>query len=170
MKQCCSLFYQIINNSSYIKQSNNFKTLCLTPQRLDRQLETEYNFCKYCLPETVIVCCGDLQTKNNLKVLVGQIEEKMKRARAVDRCDKWITSVLKSTKSLKFTADTSILLHTLPIDILFDSDESKLETIESDYYWKEYGKETWNKCVNKFKAQYLDLEKRLKIKVKKCVY
>ena len=29
-EQCCRLFYQIVNNLSYLDQSNNFKTFLLT--------------------------------------------------------------------------------------------------------------------------------------------
>ena len=164
---CCRLFYQMINNLSYLKQSNNFKTLHLTPLRLDQVLDPECNFYKYCLPETLIAQYNDISTECELEEFINQFEEKLKKAQAVIRCDEWIVNVLKSIKSIQFETDTSPLLHTLPLDILFNSDESQLEMIELDCYWNTYGKKTWNKCMNQFEKQYLDLETRFKKEKKK---
>ena len=46
-QQCCRLFYKMINNTSYLHKSNNFKTFQITDKRLDQMAQSKYNFFKY---------------------------------------------------------------------------------------------------------------------------
>ena len=58
-ERCCRLFYQIINNSSYLRQCNDFKEFRLTDKRLDEMITNEskysYSYCKYSQLNTLII-------------------------------------------------------------------------------------------------------------------
>ena len=46
-EKCCRLFYQMINNVSYLKQTKNFKMFTINNKRWDQIVESKYCFCKY---------------------------------------------------------------------------------------------------------------------------
>ena len=56
-ERCCRLFYQMINNTSYLNLSNNFKILKISDQRLNQMSQTQYSFFKYCKTKKVLLDC-----------------------------------------------------------------------------------------------------------------
>ena len=56
-EQCCRLFYQMINNTSYLNLSNNFKTFKIKNETLDQMSQTSYSFFKYSKTKHVQLLC-----------------------------------------------------------------------------------------------------------------
>ena len=174
-EQGCDLFYQIINNLLYLKQSNNFRTFYLTLKRLDQMSQAQNNFFKYRLPDTLVLQLSrgeeeNIVSPNELDVFVAEFEKKWYKVRKMENessnNNEWITNMLKSIKSLELDSVCSVLLNLLPVDILFDPNGSHLETIELN---QEMGHE-----YVKFGSEYLKFKRKLaiqgeKIRVLKCI-
>ena len=164
--KCCKLFYQIVNNSSYLNQCSTFKTFILTPERLDQMTQSKYSFYKYSKATTLIL---KYQMHNERYLGYVNIDAKWERAQ---KHQKWFTTMLKSIKELRIE-DSGILLDKLPIDIMFDPVESNLQKI-----WLQHGDKTvhgkWLKNIYNFEDKYIDLQKkykskRQKMKILQCV-
>ena len=124
-EKCCKLFYQIINNSTYLNQCNAFKTFILTPETLDQMAEPEYSFFKYSKATTLI-----LQQFRRDKEHWQEMERQFQRAKIVGSCDNWLCSMFKSIKTLDVSFDGSPLLSVLPVEMMFDPIESNLQRFE----------------------------------------
>ena len=168
-EQGCHLFYQIINNSSYLKQSNNFKTLNLTFKRLDQMSQIPNCFFKYSVPETLKLSSegyGEINAGENLDELRDEFDKKWNKARQIEiessYDNKWLSNLLKSIKSLILDPTCSVLLDKLPIDVLFDPDESHLEAIELYQDWYHDGYENFGNQYLNFKQQLTNQGKKIR--------
>ena len=174
-EQCCKLFYQIINNASHLKQSNNFKTLQLTHKRLNQMLQTQYSFYKYSFAHTLQLqdYDNDLVTvvlDRHIPPFVTQFEKKLHKAQDAVNCNECMESLFKSIKLISCDHDGCLLLCTLPIDQLFD-DNSHLQQMRLDHGWTG---DKFKETMDKFEEKYLNLKKRLtkegkRIKVLDCI-
>ena len=54
---CCRLFYQMINDTSYLNLSNNFKSFNITKKRLTQMSERQHSFYKYSKTKSFGVYC-----------------------------------------------------------------------------------------------------------------
>ena len=54
---CCRLFYQMINNTSYLNLSNCFKTFKITNKTLNQMSQKQHNFFKYLKAKHVQLRC-----------------------------------------------------------------------------------------------------------------
>ena len=43
-ERCCRLFYQLIDNSSYLNKCNNYKTFEITNEMVDQIISSKYNY------------------------------------------------------------------------------------------------------------------------------
>ena len=137
-EQCCRLFYTMINNTKYLKQSNNFKTFIVDNERFDQLTQSQYSFFKYSKATT-------LEFENTSHVSIDHRNEEVdeffdnlqnqwRKIEAIDRNGDIFDNIFKSIKSLEFQSDGMALLGKMPVRILFD-DESQLETIKFNHYW-----------------------------------
>ena len=175
-EQCCKLFYQIINNSSHLKQSNNFKTLKLTPKPLNQMLEKEYSCSEYLFAHAWQLTdykfpCGGGKTGEFFEqwgTKLKQVQES-----AVINHNECMDNIFKSIKSLYCDGIGTLLFHLLPIDTLFNENESQLENIKIDQAVKLAKDMDWRAKMLFFEQEYLDLKnidkKRRKIKVSNCI-
>ena len=171
-EECCRLFYKIINNSSYLNQSNTFKQLRLTSERLDQMTQYHNSFYKYCKSRKLIVEWFDqLPSSSTVAEWGKQIQTQFDKAQMVDK-HKWLTSMFKSIKTLEVRDMGTLLFDKFPVDILFDPMESNLENIIIDTSRPSLCES--RRHVDKFKQKYVNLKQQLecegeKIKVLKCV-
>ena len=192
-EQCCRLFYQMINNTSYIKQPmcNNFKTFIITKKRLMEMRNDKYSFFKYSKANQLIVNLHTYNYKNEIentennhdpeKCLVDAIndfETTTNKITKMGSYDNWWTSLLKSISILDVGAYTEIgvLLSLMPIEILFHPDPhaSNLKQIAVGHAAITKFVKTWDSYMNKFEQEYLQWKKKLekqglKIKSLKCI-
>ena len=163
-EQSCRLFYQIVNNSSYVNESNTFKSFKLTPRTLIAMTQTQHNFYKYCKATTLTI--RDFRCHGYADEMLREFE----KSKIVCNYDKWFTAMLKSIKSL-YLIDAgcyhpypTMLFNEFPVDLLFDPIESNLENI---HLWP-FGfdkKSTPN--IMKFVDQYKNVKKKFEDKGKK---
>ena len=163
-EKCCRLFYHIINNSSYVNQSNTFKTFDLTKEQLDKMAQAQYNFYKYSKATTLIVrdFSGGYPT-------VEEFEAQFEKAKTVANYDKWFPTMLKTVKLFEIESNPcSKFFNQLPLDIMFDAAKSSLETIRFNCGY------TNNIVAVQFATEYKNLKEKFeaqgkKIKVLNCV-
>ena len=174
-EKCCRIFYQIINNLSYLIQSNTFKTFTVTPKRLDQMIQSQYSFYKYC--KARIVRFQDFSDNT------PKIKSKWKKALKIGSDgDEWIITMFKSIKELDFrdnhfysSENSSLqLLNRLPMTILFDPVQSNLESINIRHRYRGRPEYKWTTNIIKFVDQYVKTKRRFKnqgkrIKVLKCI-
>ena len=139
-EQCCSLFYQMINNTSYLKQTENFKTFTINNDRLSQMTNAKNCFFKYSKATTLdfelnrqgqydVISKIDWYSLSDSPVpLMTKHEELWDKARAIGDKD-WLITLMKSVKVIHFNSVSRILLSKLPIDILFDPYVSQLQGI-----------------------------------------
>ena len=173
-EQCCRLFYRMINNLSYLKQSNNFKQFTLNDKRLDQMCQAKYSFYKFSQANAMeVTLCGldtiEEETNQNITKFINDTQLKWQQAKQIDKCyDHWLTNLFKSIKSLKLSADSTLaLLDKLPMQILFDP-QSKLERFCIDHFWNidaKFGH--LQEAIDEFERQYLQLKEKYQQQGKK---
>ena len=156
-EKCCRLFYTMINNLLYLKQSNNFKTFEINSKRLNQMTQSNCCFYKYSQSNKLVIAGNKKQQSLNHEwVQAKEILLNNKQLQYL-QCDQWFKNLLKSIKVLKFDgASTFSLLNKLPIEILFDP-QSNLETmimIDPSAHYPS------GKCVQ-FGARYINLKQTL---------
>ena len=55
-EQCCRLFYTMINNTTYLKQSNTFNTFTIDNTIFKQLTQSQYSFFKYSKAMTLEFC------------------------------------------------------------------------------------------------------------------
>ena len=173
-EKCCRLFYQMINNLSYLKKTKNFKTFELDNKRFDQIIESKYSFYKYSqtnIMEMTLDVLGsvDEETNQNVTEFVSEIHSKWEKAKSIDKYDGyWLTNLFKSIKSLTLLADLAMaLLNKLPLKILFDS-QSQLERFVISHYWNGTGKfGHLQQAIDDFEKEYLQLKENFQQQGKK---
>ena len=173
-EQCCRLFYKMINNSIYLKQSNNFKTFIITNDTLNKMGKFENSFFKYCKSSSLQFAIDSCLTMNDGIEHIAEYKQNLycKWHDAVLGCKyhNMYQSLFKSMKCLKFNPDGAFLLDRLgmtAIRLLFDSSISNLESIELDHYWDNGITKHLEEHLIEFEKQYLQLKKELIEKDKK---
>ena len=118
-EKCCRLFYQTINKSSYLNQSNNFKTLIVNPSELLIQYTNSkysWSFYKYSKPTTLIL-------KNTCQSSYDyRIKKQWKKVQAAFDNDTALSTMLNSIRTLQIEKYGEAVLSKLPINELFDPD------------------------------------------------
>ena len=170
-EKCCRLFYTMINNLSYLKQSNNFKTLILNDKKFNQIINPQYSFYKYSQSQRLVFSEWYRSSRSKWqKAIANEIDKKY------DHC---LTNLFKSIKSLTFNKLRTIeLMPDLPIEILFDP-KSHLESLiincnvySDDEYTKYYSQSVieFEKQLSNFKEKYeSQLQGRKKIKKLQCI-
>ena len=166
-EQCCRLFYQMINNTVYLKQSNNFKTFITNNKQWDQILEPKYSFYKYSQANRMDVSsfgltgfCG--QTNEGVTTFVNQIQSKWLHIKRIDKYNGyWLTNLFKSINSLELCANSTMaLLNKLPLKILFDP-KSQLQKFKIDHYLNSCGNfGHLQRAIDEFETEYLELKEK----------
>ena len=125
-EKCCRLFYQMINNLSYLKQSNNFKMLRVDYKRLNQMAQSKHSFYKYSQSRELNLVGTGKPAMN-----IDEIQKKWANVKKIDKkYDHWLTSLFKSIESLTVNGCSMFpLLCKIPIEMLFFSSQSKLQSI-----------------------------------------
>ena len=137
--------------------------------------QAKCSFYKYSKAKTLqVLNVGDAGTEKELKLFVPEFENKWQSAVSVGSYDNWLLNMFKSIKILDLSADGTILFYTLPLDILFDSNESQLEKIRLNHWWYYRGGNYSVYLCNKFETKYINLKNTFnqqgkKIKVLQCL-
>ena len=159
---CCKLFYQIINNSSYLKQSNNFKIFTITPETMNQMLNTKTSFYKYSFCHTLIL----ENAYDDVRLDIDELEEKLNQIQTDGNCNEYMSNMFKSIKSLECDGYGSLLLQTLPLEQLFDPNKSQLLKIVLKHGWNAEENiysyvDDYNEYLNEFERKYLDIKESL---------
>ena len=167
---CCRLFYQMINNASYLSLSNNFKTFEITNDILTQMSQTQCSFFKYTKAKQVkLYCNSGVESNGDDRAKIEDCVTKLrtdweKTAKQVCINDGgWLNNMFKSIERLDINYDSMTLLDKLPIDILFDPiNESHLNEIHFDY-WNQHDEKylTHLQYIDKFAREYLNIQRRL---------
>ena len=128
-EKCCRLFYQMINKSSYLNQSNNFKTLIINPLKLSQTTNCQHScsFYKYSKPTTLIIKQFDESISAEQ---VQKLWEKV-RGLAAFNDNEWYSSMIKSIQTLEIEnyAHGATLFNQLLLNAIFEPDQSALEKL-----------------------------------------
>ena len=167
-EQCCRLFYKMINNTSYLNQSNVFKQLQITDEKLDDMGQSNYSFFKYSKAHKLEFNCDSgyllgslVRVRNSCST---ELHQRWNKAKIVCKNDKsgWFDSLFKSIQVLKLRADGMLLVDALPIELLFDPIESNLNSIHFNHYWNETDERYLDQYIHRFEKQYLDIQQTFK--------
>ena len=126
-EQCCRAFYKMINNSIYLKDSNNFQIFTITRKRLKQMTMAQYNFFKYSKAKKLVVSVEVDQVKmsydfevEELVAFVNEFEQEWKQAQYILKTDIWLVNLFQSIEVLIFDRISSLIVYLLPIELLFD--------------------------------------------------
>ena len=162
---CCRLFYQMINNKSYLNLSNNFKTFTITNETLNQMSQTQCSFFKYCKCKHVqLDCHSDVELedgKKYIKKCFAKLRSNWDKAKQVCMNQGWFNNMFKSIEILDINDDSMVLLDKLPIALLFDPVESHLNSIEFGHYWNESDQRYLTRYINTFETEYLQFQCKL---------
>ena len=129
-----SLFYKILNNTSYLNKCNNFKQFRITKERLDQMKQDKYSFFKYSKANQLTVAIWShhymkeheylYRLKTCVVACINDFESSINQMQQMTSYDNWWTSLCKSISILDLSSftDIGILLSVMPIDILFNPD------------------------------------------------
>ena len=158
-EKTCRIFYQIINNSSYLRQSNTFEGFILTPQRLDQMIQSPCSFYKYCKATSMGFYGFSNEMRNDINI--RQAKDKWERALKVsyNSGNNWIETMFKSIKILYLCQHGLLFINKLPVNILFDPIKSNLQAINTYYSNNQY--DGWQENVNDFIKKYINFKEKL---------
>ena len=163
-EKCCRLFYKMINKLSYLKQSNNFKTMILNDKKFHQITNPQYSFYKYSQSQKLTFAKWYVNSRS-----------KWQEAKEIDKkYDHWLTNLFKSIKSLIFNNLRAIeLMVDLPIEILFDS-KSHLESMIIDcncnvYRENGYTDIDYSQSVIDFEKQLVNFKEKYESQGRKSV-
>ena len=172
-EKCCRLFYQMINNSGYLKQTNNFKTFEITDDLLCKMANPKYSFYKYTQSQTLkmnLIDSFNSQARSKwqqVRYRYIQNNNNNSNDNNIINYDPWFTTLFKSIQSLKLDGyATEILLDKLPLQLLFNP-QSNFKTLSIETMLSQ-------DCIVKFEQQYLNLkqsyqQKGTKVKKLQCL-
>ena len=168
-EKCCRSFYKMINNSTYLKQTKNFKTLRLYNKRLNQMIEPKYSFYKYSQASTMGVNVL-VPAEKTVTTFINETQSKWDQIKCIEKYHGyWLTNLLKSIKSLTLSADpTMALLPKLPLNILFDP-QSRLNWFSINHHCNSEGKcgRHLQRAIDEFEKQYLELKEQYQQEGKK---
>ena len=158
-EQCCRLFYQMINNSTYLKQTNNFKSFILDGNRLNQLANYKISFYKYSQAHTL---------STTFAHGISRTRDAWNSAKYIDdhfhrHC---LTNIFQSIKLLEIDASGMLLLDKFPVEILFKSDSclQHLKLTSDRRCWQRKSTSSVQYLQNimeKFENSYLDLKSKL---------
>ena len=165
-EQCCRMFYETINNTSYLNKCNNFKTFEITKQRLKQMCDSKCSFYKYSKADVLQfeLCEPDRSGFDEMNRLANDFlrehEPLWNNAHKKISNSNWYINLMKSIRLIKFNAYSSLFLDKLPVDILFDpKQECRLEGVFLDHFHE--GLRLFKTCINAFEKKYLNLRNKL---------
>ena len=165
-EQCCRLFYQMINNTSYLKLSNNFKRFIINCKTLDQMSQRKYSFFKYSKAKYLKLDFHselDLHNhKEDVEEYFKQLRSDWEKAKQVCITDGWFDTIFNSIETLDINDDGMMLLDKFPINLLFDSNESHLNEMILDHYWNRSIETYLAQYINKFEQEYLNIQRKFK--------
>ena len=139
-EQCCRLFYTMINNTRYLKQSNNFNKFTIDNKRFEQLTQSKYSFFKYSkaktlefYPITKVYKNDDIEEINKF---FDNMSNKWDKIKKIGRNDGLFDNLFRSIKSLSFNEDGMTLFSKMPVQIMFGID-SQLERMKLDHYWND---------------------------------
>ena len=172
-EQCCRMFYEMINNTSYLNKCNNFKTFEITEKRLRQICDSKCNliFYKYCKAHILKCefCKSDsyrhLTDEDLANILLNEHEPLWNKAytqmTSLNSHNNWYINLMESIRLIQFNPFSSLMIDKiLPVDILFDGKRSQLEGICLDHHYD--GLKSWNQCINTFEKNYVNFRNELK--------
>ena len=140
-EKCCRLFYTTINNTIYLKESNNFQTFKIDNIRFEQLMQSQCSFFKYSKAMTLLLenstNVSPHHSEEAIYEFFSEMQDKWNKIPTIGRNNDLFNSIFKSIKSLRFGPDGIPLLSRLPVAILFDH-ESNLARIKLDHYWNVY--------------------------------
>ena len=92
------------------------------------------------------------------------LRSKWKRAKIAAENGGWFENMFKSIEKFDIFGDGMILLDKLPIELLFDPDESHLNEILFDPACNPAGDKDVKQYINRFGKQYLNIQNKFKDK------
>ena len=172
-EKCCRLFYQMVNNTSYLSKCNdyNFQTFEITQKRLQEMIKPEYSFFKYSQAKVLkfdmlnFFYAYDKLNIGDDAALQILLDIYLPMWEQAQRDCNWLTSLMKSVKLIQLGTFSTLFLPKLAIDILFNPDESQLEGIELDHFLEQ--DKRWKHWMNEFEEKYLNLRNKLQAQGKK---
>ena len=156
-EQCCRLFYTMINNTSYLKQTNNFKTFEITNRRFAQLAQSKYSFFKYSKAMTLQFdntrTVVDRAYVQAMSEFFGHIHDQWDKIEKIRTIDGLFDNLFNSIKSLRFTNDGIALLSKMPLKIMFGLG-SQLERMELNHRFWYYDIEYFQRLVKEFELNY----------------
>ena len=146
-EQCCRLIYKLINNTSHLNQSKNFKKLKITNHKLDQIRRLKCSFFKYCKAKDLEIGMTTTQSRDArqevIQTMVTTLHGSWDLAQKSWINDGWFKIIFQSINTLTFAADGMFFLDKMPIELLFDP-QSQLKCVSFNHYWHtdQYGKKT----------------------------
>ena len=136
-EQCCRLFYTMINNTSYLKQSNNFKTFIIDNARSRQLTKPEYSFFKYSKAKALRFDNSanrhlDPSFYNNshaIEQLFHNMNNQWDKIAQIRKKNGLFDNLFCSIKSLSFSKVGMGLLGKMPLKLLFGM-YSQLQTMK----------------------------------------
>ena len=170
-EKCCRMFYEMINNTSYLNKCNNFKTFEITKKRLQQICNSQCSFYKYCKADILKYEFYDPDPNNNpnatdedlANIFLNEHVPLWNKAyvQMTSSYNNWYINLMESIRLIQFNQFSTLMMDMMfPVDILFDAKRSHLEGICLDHYndgWK-----PWKQCMNTFENKYLNLRNQLK--------
>ena len=162
-ERCCRLFYQMINSTSYLNVSNNFKTFTIKDETLDQMSQTRCSFFKYSKAKHLRLQCDsedwlciDGGDSNQYTI---KMRSQWEKAMITVKNEGWFDSMWKSIARLDMGQDGMGLVDKLPIELLFDPHESHLNEIQFFHHWNEHLMIT--QYISQFEKEYLNIQHKL---------
>ena len=164
-ERCCRLFYQMINNTSYLNLSNNFKLFLISNKRLNQMSQTQYSFFKYCKTRNVLLDCVSSwclsSDKEQIEDYATNLRWEWENAKIVSKNDGWLENMFRSVETLSLNVDGMFLLDKLPIELLFDPNESHLNEMSFSHYWNQSDERYLKEYIENFEREYLNIQDKL---------
>ena len=156
-EQCCRLFYQMINNTSYLNLSKNFQDFFINSETLNQISQAQHCFFKYSKAKKVDIFSYPLDGENIENYLM-ELRSKWEKAMIVAKNDGWVENMFKSIEGLFIHGAAMVLLEKLPIELLFDPIESHLNKILFDHL---LAGNIVAPYIDKFETKYLNFQHKL---------
>ena len=166
-ERCCRSFYQMINNTSYLYLSNNFKTFTIKNKTLEQMSQTQHSFFKYSKTKHVKLDCNtglyvsDATHSEEIEQAFTKLRSKWGKAKQVCIHDGWFENMFKSIETLDIEKDCMVFLDQLPIEWLFDPNESHVNEICFNHQWNQSDHNFLKQYINKFETEYQNIQHKL---------
>ena len=154
----------MINNTRYLKQSNNFKTFTIDDKRLEQLTQSKYCFFKYSKAMRLRFCNATYVGKDDgplIDKFFCDLYNQWDKIEKIHTNNGLFESLFRSIKSLSFGEDGMPSLGKMPVKIMFGID-SQLETLKVNHYWNSDDIPHYQWLVKEFEQKYISLQNEMK--------